>query len=176
MGNYSGTLFEKAPIDTAKEQAPERELTAVEDTLRYIHAGNATFTIRSKETGTRFTYKVVNPERKKDSKFVPFNKNQKVWFVKVLTGSDNNSSYRYLGMLSEAANGERTFKFTKASPNPEAQSSKAFAWSYRNLATLKRMPPKVEIWHSGRCGCCGRLLTVPESIERGLGPECASKF
>jgi hypothetical protein len=30
----------------------------------------------------------------------------------------------------------------------------------------------LEVWHEGRCGACGRRLTVPESIERGLGPEC----
>lgn len=28
---------------------------------------------------------------------------------------------------------------------------------------------------SGRCGRCGRTLTVPASIHRGLGPECARK-
>jgi hypothetical protein len=30
------------------------------------------------------------------------------------------------------------------------------------------------VWHEGRCGRCGRKLTVPESIESGFGPECAS--
>lgn len=38
----------------------------------------------------------------------------------------------------------------------------------------------VEIWHEGKCGRCGRQLTVPESIESGFGPECVkmigSKF
>ncbi len=29
---------------------------------------------------------------------------------------------------------------------------------------------------SGRCCVCGRLLTVPESIEAGIGPVCAVKF
>lgn len=27
----------------------------------------------------------------------------------------------------------------------------------------------------GRCGMCRRTLTVPESIERGIGPVCAAK-
>jgi hypothetical protein len=30
----------------------------------------------------------------------------------------------------------------------------------------------LEVWHEGRCGRCGRALTVPESVERGIGPEC----
>lgn len=29
---------------------------------------------------------------------------------------------------------------------------------------------------SGRCGLCGRTLTVPSSIEAGMGPDCAKKF
>jgi hypothetical protein len=29
---------------------------------------------------------------------------------------------------------------------------------------------------SGECSCCGRELTNPESIERGIGPICADKF
>lgn len=28
----------------------------------------------------------------------------------------------------------------------------------------------------GQCGCCGRELSNPESIERGIGPICAEKF
>lgn len=28
---------------------------------------------------------------------------------------------------------------------------------------------------SGRCGDCGKALTDPESIERGIGPDCAAK-
>jgi len=29
---------------------------------------------------------------------------------------------------------------------------------------------------SGSCSCCGRELTVKESIERGIGPICADKY
>jgi hypothetical protein len=37
------------------------------------------------------------------------------------------------------------------------------------------LPGSVDVLHSGRCGRCGRTLTTPDSIERGLGPECAHK-
>lgn len=29
---------------------------------------------------------------------------------------------------------------------------------------------------SGSCSCCGRELTDPQSIQRGIGPVCATKF
>ena len=35
------------------------------------------------------------------------------------------------------------------------------------------LPDVVEIWHEGGCKCCGKKLTVPASIELGMGPDCA---
>ena len=29
---------------------------------------------------------------------------------------------------------------------------------------------------AGKCGMCGHKLTTPESIKRGIGPECAGKL
>jgi len=50
---------------------------------------------------------------------------------------------------------------------------KVFVWLFnRHLSTAKELPEKVEFWHEGRCGDCGRRLTVPESIARGIGPIC----
>jgi Family of unknown function (DUF6011) len=34
------------------------------------------------------------------------------------------------------------------------------------------LPEGYRLHHEGRCGRCGRLLTVPESITSGYGPEC----
>jgi hypothetical protein len=31
-------------------------------------------------------------------------------------------------------------------------------------------------FHSGRCGICGRVLSDPESVKRGIGPDCAVKY
>jgi hypothetical protein len=38
------------------------------------------------------------------------------------------------------------------------------------------LPKGLKVHHEGRCCRCGRKLTVPESIETGLGPECASRL
>jgi hypothetical protein len=45
-----------------------------------------------------------------------------------------------------------------------------FVFSKLNSGTLS---PLIEIWHQGRCGKCGKVLTVPKSIESGFGPECS---
>jgi hypothetical protein len=41
-----------------------------------------------------------------------------------------------------------------------------------NKLKLKNLPDFIEVWHEGKCGKCGRTLTVPSSIESGIGPEC----
>jgi hypothetical protein len=40
----------------------------------------------------------------------------------------------------------------------------------------QELPGGYKIHHEGRCGKCGRLLTVPESVETGIGPECAKRM
>jgi hypothetical protein len=63
-------------------------------------------------------------------------------------------------------NGQLVFFHGKA----DAMVTIAFGWAWRHPDS-----DKLEVWHEGRCGRCGRRLTVPESIESGLGPECATK-
>ena len=54
---------------------------------------------------------------------------------------------------------------------PPAPSAVAFGWVWERRQRLDALP--CEVWHEGRCGKCGRVLTVPESLILGLGPECA---
>ena len=52
---------------------------------------------------------------------------------------------------------------------------RAFPWVWKLLVDEgKPLPPSVEVWHEGNCRRCRRKLTVPASIELGLGPDCAS--
>lgn len=125
----------------------------IPDVKKFILAGNALFTIQSKKTGARFTYKVV----RKDS--------YDMWHVRVLSGPDNTSDYNYIGFIGRTGN--QFFPKRKGTKISEAPSVKAFDWFLRHLDS-----GMVEVWHEGRCGRCGRLLTVPESVSSGYGPEC----
>lgn len=125
---------------------------------RFVRGGNAHFTIRSKRTGTRFTYRARATDR------------GDAYFVSVLTGSDNESSYSYMGLLKA-----NEFKRTARSKVEfDAPSFKAFMWFWGNIVA-HRVMAELEFWHEGRCGRCARKLTVPESIASGFGPECAGK-
>lgn len=135
-----------------------RKFTTVADAIAFIQAGNAVVTLVSLKTGARYTYKIRE------------SKDGRVHFVSVMYGSDNETEYTYIGILRD---GE--FQWTKKSKiSKDDVRWKAFDWAYANLVA-NRLPDVIEIWHEGRCGRCGRRLTVPESIERGIGPECSGK-
>jgi hypothetical protein len=130
--------------------------------LRFLLAGNAHATFVSLETGVRFTFHVVLAKAKPgDTRPAPH-------FVSVLTGPDH---YEFLGTIF----GSKIYTHGRRSRIGEnATSEKAFAWIWRKLS--QGLPlDGCEVHHEGRCGRCGRRLTVPESILSGLGPECASK-
>lgn len=125
-------------------------------------AGNATLTFKSTATGTRFTFKI----RRADGEDV-----KRPWFVKVLTGPSNSDDYTYLGTIFADGHFRHGQKSKIA---PSAPSAQAFAWAWKKIEA-GTLPASLEVWHEGRCGRCGRLLTVPESVASGLGPECAGK-
>ncbi len=130
-----------------------------QDIYKFATAGNATVTIVNPTTGNRFTYK-LRQKTNDDGSVTPH-------FVSVLNGSDNESDYTYIGFIRDGV----TFIYggAKARAGRDAPSVRAFEWFWRHVGD----PTPAEVWHEGRCGKCGRKLTVPESIERGLGPTCA---
>lgn len=127
--------------------------------LQFMVAGNAYFTLRSGKTGTRYTYRA---------------KKAKVGdtiFVSCLYGTDNTDDYAYMGVIRNGGFCTTAkSRFTNESPQV-----KAFVWSFGHVMSADRIPDVLEFWHEGRCGRCARLLTVPESIAHGIGPECAKR-
>lgn len=126
----------------------------------YTFAGNATLTLSSLKTSARYTYKICAPRENANG----------VRFVSLLTGPQNTNDFTYIGLLTEG--GE--FKMTRASKLPaESTPIAAFGFFNRKVLVDGQIPTTLEVRHEGCCGRCGRALTVPESIDRGIGPECA---
>jgi hypothetical protein len=137
------------------------QLTDAKSALSFMLAGKATVTFRSAKTGTHFTYKIQLGEKRQPN-------DPDTWFVKLLTGPDNSSSFTYMGMIRN-----NKFGLTRASKiGSDTVSCKTFTWVFDNLQNGK-MPELLEVWHEGKCGRCGHKLTVPESIASGFGPDCA---
>lgn len=139
------------------------KLSKREDTINYIFGGKAIITLQSKATNNHYTFKISS------------NKNKDVYFVSVLNGSDNIKSYMYLGTIFN----KNEFRLTKKSPVDEnATSVKGFRWFFDNLlkCNFNNLIKQLDIYHEGKCGVCGRKLTTPESIVRGIGKICFSKI
>jgi hypothetical protein len=129
----------------------------------YIAAGNATFTLRNGRTGVRYTYKTKLIEENGTS-----------YYVSLLTGPDNEGDFTYLGLMKTAQWAHLQFVLTKKSKmTADSIPVRAVEFLIRCI-NRQEVPPSFEFWHEGRCGRCGRKLTVPESVDRGFGPECAS--
>lgn len=129
------------------------------DVRRFATAGKARFTLVSEKTGIRFTYQVRLKKGSED-----------FFFVSVLTGSQNTRDYTYLGCLRAGSFiGDRQERISASAP-----SRQAFAWFWNRVKHNQDLS-QAECWHEGKCGRCGRALTVPESIQSGLGPVCAGR-
>ncbi len=145
------TNAETAPIETPKA-------------LQFINAGDARFTVVSGKTGARYTYRVRLAKEKPGYATRPS-------FVSLLTGPDNTADYAYMGILSNGV-----FRLTAASRmRRDSAPVIAFTWLISRLSAGMDLIG-AQLYHAGRCGRCGRLLTVPESVQSGYGPECIGKI
>ena len=127
--------------------------------LSFLLAGKATFTVRSEKTGEHLTFQVRNWKKAKDGT---------MHFVSVRTGND----YASIGFIRDRA----SYYVGKKAELPFDDSRvRGFRYVFEHLCQ-KNMPPKCEVWHEGQCGKCGRPLTDPDSIARGIGPECIKKM
>ena len=142
----------------------ENILATPEAALEFIFGGTALFTMTSGKTGNHFTFKM----RRGRGDNAP-------WFANVLTGSpDNWQDFDFIGFVKLSEDGEKTCLMAGRKGKPDAPSFKALSWA---LAHLHRgeMPEALTIQHEGRCCRCNRTLTHPDSIESGIGPECAKQ-
>lgn len=137
-------------------------LSTSADMLAFALAGNATLTLVSEKTGTRYTFRIRKPKAAEAN--CPY-------FVSVMYGPDNETQYTYLGCIFP----NQSYRHGRKSSLPEGDvRERAFLWFW-NALFRNTVPAQMEVWHEGRCCRCNRKLTVPESIAAGIGPECAGR-
>jgi len=128
---------------------------------------NGTFTIQNKTTGEHRTFRIKT--QKDDARFAPSKR-----IVSLLTGPDNTSDYKGFGFVDD--NG--IYVWTK---NKGVNEKSKYEWYAIMLWQLANNPEsrwheKYSISIEKRCLRCNRVLTHPESLLIGIGPECASKL
>jgi hypothetical protein len=145
------------------------QLTAWHSVSEFVFGGSATFTLRSLKTGERITYRVK--AKKAD---LAAGERDPAYFVTWLRGPDNTKDFAYLGVLRKP---HRFFITSRSQATRQSLTYKSFVWFLQRLADQRTgiLGETFEFWHEGRCACCSRKLTVPESIASGFGPSCASR-
>lgn len=139
------------------------QISNPDDALTFMLAGKATVTLRSVRTEKRFTFKIKQAKERGTK-----NPIDGLFFVALMNGPDNETNFQYMGTIRN-----NVYELGRKSHlTTTAPSHVAFDWFWKNMR-FDDCFKLVELWHEGRCGKCNRKLTVPESIERGIGPECA---
>lgn len=143
----------------------DHKILALENIRKFVFGGNATFTVQNNNTGRRLTYKVSTLKGEKRGE---------VWFVNVLSGPNNEEDFSFVGIVNKQQN---LFRLTaKSRVKADSTSFQGFNWLFSQILNNKPLPENVNFYHAGKCARCGRLLTTPESIEAGFGPECVKKM
>lgn len=145
----------------------------------FLTAGKAVFTVSipdwfsgDKDVRPHYTYcirrKTINTDDDDTS-------NQRsMLFASLLVGPDNASDYVYIGVVNSTSGKLFTSKKSKLTYDQ---------WPVKILdRVLQRVfsgqQQAIEnsgfsVMHCGLCCRCGRVLTTPESLAAGVGPECA---
>ena len=134
-------------------------MTELTNTAAFVLAGNATITLQNGDKGKHYTYKIVRSRDK-----------EVLYFVHLLRGPDNEEDYTYIGCYYSDTEYFHAAKRWRSSP--EYSWPAALRQIKHLFMTLDHKPPRLRVFHEGRCGRCGRKLTTPESITSGFGPEC----
>ena len=120
---------------------------------------NGLYTITNTETGQYRTFRVktIRKGNLADRRVLG-----------ILTGPDNESDYLFFAFVEH----DHIKLWKKFSEKPHFRF---YAQIFGNMA--KGLEPRTgySFSLSKRCLVCNRTLTTPESLARGIGPECAAR-
>jgi len=128
---------------------------------------NGKFTIQRSSTGTHRTFNIHTNIK---------GKYRGVRFVSLLTGPNNSRNYTSFAIVSDDR--KRLFVFNSLRGHERSKPSKWESYACILECMLLGLSNDhyeglgYSISGSRRCARCNRVLTTPESISRGLGPEC----
>ena len=134
-------------------------LKGAENIKKYCMGGNAIVTLTS-PTGVHYTYCIQAPWQTDKDDF-----SNDVRFVYCL---GNDGRWIYIGGLYN--NGTFLRRTRNSSVGATSPSFKGAVYLVKMMNHDFDTPMVIQ--HEGVCSRCGRRLTDPVSIERGIGPRC----
>lgn len=134
-------------------------LIGAENIKKYCMSGNAIVTLTS-PTKVHYTYYIRAPWREDKDEF-----ESDIRFV-YYRNSENR--WDYVGGLYKDGTFFRSTYHSVVGENHEAFKGMKYLTKMMN----QDFDTPMIVQHEGACGRCGRRLTDPLSIERGIGPRC----
>jgi hypothetical protein len=147
---------------------------------QFIFAGAAVFTLS--QADRHYTYRVrrkdpSETEKRQYHSYKHGRPPETIWLVSIGIGYEDSI---YAGIMKSIDATQVTF--TKASRFEPAAPSMQMLCIF--LEAIKDglyneetcVAGSIRFQHEGRCCMCARPLTNPESIDAGIGPECAGKL
>lgn len=131
----------------------------------FLFQGKAFFTMHNIEKDTHITFRVQTLKRKRgqpeDTRYFDV-------YVKAL--NDKYQGNRYIGRIDRKLKSFKPYGYIER----DHVGIQTIEWIIRNWAILEEWEKegKLAIYHLGSCCKCGLPLTVPESIQNGIGPQC----
>ena len=123
-------------------------------------ASGGVFTVRSKETGKDYTFRIAQ---------VPF-KGFPYLHIKVEKGY---MDFAYMGYFRDGGIVKKD-RLTGTTVRVDTPAASAISWLLRMLKAgeYTKLERSIDVFHLGKCLKCGRALTDAVSIETGFGPVC----
>lgn len=126
--------------------------------VKFMFAGNSTFTIV--EGDHHYSYKIYRKKTTDDVKI----------YHLYLKKSNKGTYSGYFKIVDNRLTFKHSSKYDIPVDNEQLKIL------LDTIHSRNALPENIKVYHSGRCGCCGRTLTDPESMERGFGRECWAKI
>lgn len=148
-----------APLPPAFPSATAR-IEEGADIVRFLKLGqDIVFSLRNTATGNHYTYRLKRGKR--------------LSFITYHGAGETRETFAYLYPTGHM---RKILDINLPVPPGRLTPSAAFMRFWELVAVKgKPLPAGLTFWHTGACCACGRQLTDPESIERGIGPICLKK-
>lgn len=156
---WSRHLSQQAALERTKS-----EETLPGEATKHIPDGRFTLVYPNGEYRT-FRVKTLDTER-----LARYQKPEGTRMLMYLSGPDNERSYQGFGWIMP----DGSLRIWSSFRNDSKLYEDAINFLALDVSGIQNATEAYAL-KSGNCAICGRTLTVPASIARGIGPECAKR-
>ncbi|WP_301003135.1 DUF6011 domain-containing protein [uncultured Duncaniella sp.] len=131
-----------------------------QDLKNYCFGGRGVVTLENPKTKIHHTYHIKKPRNEDEFP-------DDVYFIYAVHMMGDTNKCFYIGMIERGK-----FRLTRAS---RFDRHHAIVKGAHYLMQMMENPGafiKMNVYHEGMCSVCGRPLTSPASLKRGVGPRC----